>query len=152
MLLRAGNVFALFFLLWLLSPLATAQEAEVIAGGELEYQNACAVCHGGDARGNGIMSPYLTLKPANLRRLTLTPVAVFPFGKSTERSMGSWRSAAMAHAICRSGATPSPPRRVVIAKAHRLRQRGEYSAWFSICSTSKSSLQHAISEPRYGVG
>ena len=72
-------ILGLIFLLALPSGLATAQQAEVIAGGELEYQNACAVCHGGDARGNGIMSPYLTAKPANLRRLTLTPGGSFPF-------------------------------------------------------------------------
>ena len=75
----AEIILGLIFLLSLPSPLATAQEVEVIAGGELEYQNACAVCHGGDARGNGIMSPYLTVKPANLRRLTLTPGGSFPF-------------------------------------------------------------------------
>jgi len=72
-------ILGLIFLLALPPPLATAQEMEVIAGGELEYQNACAACHGDDARGNGIMSPYLTVKPANLRRLTLTPGGSFPF-------------------------------------------------------------------------
>ena len=78
--LRARGIFlALIFLLSLPSPLATAQNMEVIAGGELEYQNACAICHGGDARGNGIMSQYLTVKPANLRRLTLAPGGNFPF-------------------------------------------------------------------------
>jgi len=51
----------------------------VIAGGELEYQNACAICHGVDARGNGIMSRYLTVKPASLRQLRLTPGGNFPF-------------------------------------------------------------------------
>jgi len=143
----------LIFLLALPSGLATAQQAEVIAGGELEYQNACAVCHGRDAKGNSIMSPYLTAKPANLRRLTLTPqVAISPFGKSTERSMASWRSAVMALETCRSGATVSALRRAVMAKAAGLRQRGEYSAWFSICSISKNNLRRAISEQRYGVG
>ena len=51
----------------------------MIAGGELEYQNACAVCHGVEARGNGIMSKFLTVKPANLRQLRLTPGGNFPF-------------------------------------------------------------------------
>ena len=69
-------------LVWLLSlpaSWARAQESEVIAGGELEYQNACAICHGVDARGNGIMSRYLTVKPTNLRQLRLTPGGAFPF-------------------------------------------------------------------------
>ena len=69
-------------LMFLLSPpssLSTAQEMEVIAGGELEYQNHCAVCHGVDARGQGIMRKYLTVPPANLRRLKLTSDGKFPF-------------------------------------------------------------------------
>ena len=72
----------IFALLWLLSlPIswAQAQEREVIAGGELEYQNTCAVCHGVEARGNGILSRFLTVKPANLRQLRLTPGGAFPF-------------------------------------------------------------------------
>jgi len=72
-------VLGLIFLLSLPSPLATAQDMEVIAGGELEYQHACAICHGVEARGNGIMSKYLTVTPANLRRLTLTSGGNFPF-------------------------------------------------------------------------
>ena len=40
-----------------------AQEPEVIAGGELEYQNHCAICHGVDSKGRGIIarifSPFL---------------------------------------------------------------------------------------------
>ncbi len=69
-------------LVWLLAPpryWARAQESEVIAGGEIEYHNACAVCHGVDARGNGIMARYLTVKPTNLRQLRLTPGGSFPF-------------------------------------------------------------------------
>lgn len=56
-----------------------AQEMEVIAGGELEYQNYCAVCHGVDGRGQGIMRKFLTVPPANLRRLALTSGGKFPF-------------------------------------------------------------------------
>ena len=61
------------------SPLATGQEMEVIAGGELEYQSHCAVCHGVDARGDGIMSKYLTLKPTNLTQLSKRNGDKFPF-------------------------------------------------------------------------
>jgi hypothetical protein len=74
-----GTILGLVWLLSLPSSLARAQESEVIAGGELEYQNACAVCHGVEARGNGIMSKFLTVKPANLRQLRLTPGGNFPF-------------------------------------------------------------------------
>lgn len=78
--LKAGAVFlGLMFLLSPSSSLSTAQEMEVIAGGELEYKNHCAVCHGVDARGQGIMRKYLTVPPANLRRLKLTSDGKFPF-------------------------------------------------------------------------
>ena len=64
---------------WVFSMPGHAQEIEVIAAGELEYQNYCAVCHGVDGRGQGIMRKYLTVPPANLRRLTLTGGGKFPF-------------------------------------------------------------------------
>jgi mono/diheme cytochrome c family protein len=73
------TLLAAIFLLALPSPLATAQEMEVIAGGELEFQSHCAVCHGVDASGNGIMSKYLTLKPANLTQLSKKYGGKFPF-------------------------------------------------------------------------
>jgi mono/diheme cytochrome c family protein len=60
-------------------PLATAQEMEVIAGGELEYQNYCAVCHGVDNRGHGIMSRFLTVRPADLTQLAKKNRGEFPF-------------------------------------------------------------------------
>jgi mono/diheme cytochrome c family protein len=76
--LKAGGMFlGLIFLLSL--PLATAQEMEVIAGGEIEYQNHCAVCHGVDASGNGMMSKFLTLPPANLTQFSKQYGDKFPF-------------------------------------------------------------------------
>ena len=78
--LKAGGIFlGLIYLLSLPSPLATAQEMEVIAGGELEYQNHCALCHGVDASGDGIMSKLLTLPPANLTQLSKQYGGKFPF-------------------------------------------------------------------------
>jgi hypothetical protein len=56
-----------------------AQEMEVIAGGELEYQNSCAMCHGVDARGNGIMRKFLTIPPADLTMLRKKNSGAFPF-------------------------------------------------------------------------
>lgn len=58
---------------------AAAQEMEVVAGGELEYQNYCAVCHGVDARGNGIMKRFLTIPPSNLTQLAKKNSGAFPF-------------------------------------------------------------------------
>jgi mono/diheme cytochrome c family protein len=59
--------------------LAQAQEMEVIAGGELEYQNYCAVCHGVDGRGQGLMSKYLTVRPADLTQIAKKNAGTFPF-------------------------------------------------------------------------
>src|SRR4030095_13574761 len=58
---------------------ASAQQMEVIVGGELEYQRNCAVCHGTEGRGDGIMRRYLTLPPANLRQLAKNNGGKFPF-------------------------------------------------------------------------
>ena len=69
-------VTALFFRS---SPLADAQEMEVIAGGELEYQNYCAVCHGVDGRGQGIMSKYLTVRPTDLTQIAKKNGGTFRF-------------------------------------------------------------------------
>jgi mono/diheme cytochrome c family protein len=74
-----GRTLSLAFLLSLPTTLAGAQESEVVAAGELEYHSACAVCHGLDARGNGIMGKYLSVKPANLRRLKVASAGSFPF-------------------------------------------------------------------------
>jgi len=57
----------------------SAQEAEVIAGGELEYQNYCAVCHGVDGKGQGIMGKFLTVRPADLTRIRNKSGGSFPF-------------------------------------------------------------------------
>jgi mono/diheme cytochrome c family protein len=59
--------------------LAQAQETEVIAGGELEYQNHCAICHGVDGKGRGIMAKFLTISPSNLTQLAKKNAGRFPF-------------------------------------------------------------------------
>ena len=56
---KIGVIVSLVLLLSLQPALAGAQETEVINAGELEYHNACAICHGVEARGNGIISNYL---------------------------------------------------------------------------------------------
>lgn len=58
---------------------APAQEMEVIAGGELEYQNYCAVCHGIDGRGYGIMRKFLIIPPSDLTQLAKKNDGSFPF-------------------------------------------------------------------------
>ena len=58
---------------------ASAQPTEVVAGGELEYQHSCAVCHGIEGRGDGVMRRYLIVQPANLRILARNNGGKFPF-------------------------------------------------------------------------
>lgn len=70
---------SLIWLLWAGAPQARAQESEVIAGGEIEYQMHCAVCHGRDGKGDGIMVKYLTLQPSDLTRLSVKNRGEFPF-------------------------------------------------------------------------
>ena len=95
-LMASGMLLALIFVLSAPSPMATAQELEVIAGGELEYQSHCAVCHGADASGNGIMSKYLTLPPANLTQLSKKYAANFLSGRFTAPSTHAKKCAVMA--------------------------------------------------------
>ncbi|HEY7217954.1 MAG TPA: c-type cytochrome [Candidatus Binatia bacterium] len=64
---------------WTGGATAAAQEMEVVAGGELEYQNYCAVCHGVDAKGQGIMSKFLNVRPADLTQLAKKSGGTFPF-------------------------------------------------------------------------
>lgn len=58
---------------------ARAQKMELVAAGELEFQTSCAVCHGVDARGQGIMRKHLSVPPANLRHLSQQNGGTFPF-------------------------------------------------------------------------
>ena len=59
--------------------LTAAQEMEVIMAGELEYQQYCAVCHGVDAKGDGIMSKFLTIAPSDLTQSAKKNGGRFPF-------------------------------------------------------------------------
>jgi mono/diheme cytochrome c family protein len=58
---------------------ALAQETEVIAGGELEYQNHCAICHGVDGKGRGIMAKFLSISPSDLTQLAKKTAGRFSF-------------------------------------------------------------------------
>ena len=56
-----------------------AQETEVIAGGELEYQNHCAICHGVEGKGSGIMAKFLTISPSDLTQIAKKNAGRFSF-------------------------------------------------------------------------
>jgi len=66
-------------IVWTSSQVALAQEWEVITGGELEYQNHCAVCHGVDGKGYGIMTKFLTISPSDLTQIAKRNAGRFSF-------------------------------------------------------------------------
>lgn len=49
--------------------------------GAAEFLNQCSGCHGTDARGNGPVTPYLTVKPSDLTKLSERNRGEFPFLK-----------------------------------------------------------------------
>jgi cytochrome c len=81
--MTAGRLMLYFAILVgaLISTAATArpQETEVIAGGELEYQNHCAICHGVDGKGHGIMAKFLTISPSDLTQIAKKNAGRFSF-------------------------------------------------------------------------
>ena len=47
--------------------------------GGIEFERSCAICHGFDGKGKGVMSESLTKKPTDLTRLTKNNNGHFPF-------------------------------------------------------------------------
>ena len=73
------SFLALLLVASIFNGFVSAQPIEVVSAGELEYQRNCAICHGLEARGDGIMGRYLTVEPANLRQLAKHNGGEFPF-------------------------------------------------------------------------
>jgi mono/diheme cytochrome c family protein len=55
------------------------QEIEVIMAGEIEYQQYCAVCHGSDGKGYGIMRKFLNVEPTDITQAAKKNGGQFPF-------------------------------------------------------------------------
>lgn len=79
---------------------AVEDHAGAIDGGSLElsgealYVEYCAVCHGSDARGDGPLAAMLSIKPPNLRRLSVLAGAQFPADRVRRHIDGRELSAA----------------------------------------------------------
>lgn len=69
----------LMALLWAPSPAALAQEEDVIASGRQQFSQSCAVCHGMEGRGDGVLGPHLKEQPADLSQLSKKNGGTFPF-------------------------------------------------------------------------
>ncbi|NOT54186.1 MAG: cytochrome c [Deltaproteobacteria bacterium] len=57
----------------------TSPEQEVMAAGKPVFEQYCATCHGGDAKGGGVASNMLTVKPADLTMISKNNNGTFPF-------------------------------------------------------------------------
>ena len=52
--------------------------AFLVGTGRLSYRRYCGSCHGATALGDGSVAQYLTVKPANLKEISLRNDGVFP--------------------------------------------------------------------------
>jgi mono/diheme cytochrome c family protein len=59
--------------------LGLAQDAKSIADGEREFLQYCAICHGNDGKGKGILAEKLTTRPADLTQINKRNGSQFPF-------------------------------------------------------------------------
>jgi mono/diheme cytochrome c family protein len=57
----------------------TSPEQEVTAAGKPVFEQYCATCHGRDAKGDGVASNLLTVKPADLTVISKKNNGTFPF-------------------------------------------------------------------------
>jgi len=58
---------------------ALAQGEDVIAAGQQLFDRKCSVCHGLEARGDGVLGAHLKQQPADLTRLSMRNEGSFPF-------------------------------------------------------------------------
>jgi mono/diheme cytochrome c family protein len=68
-------------LLWLSAGNTQAQQQEVTVAGKKVYDTNCAVCHGREAKGDGVAMSLLTVKPADLTQIAKKNNGEFPFWK-----------------------------------------------------------------------
>ncbi|MFK7815205.1 MAG: cytochrome c [Gammaproteobacteria bacterium] len=63
-----------------LNTYAEPSDRDLTIGG-VEFERSCAICHGFNAKGKGVMSDSLTKKPADLTVLTKNNNGHFPFSE-----------------------------------------------------------------------
>lgn len=65
-----------------LSTIAVAEEVDrTVAAGKTRFMNNCAVCHGADGKGSGIVAGHLNEVPTDLTQVTKNNDGNFPFKK-----------------------------------------------------------------------
>ena len=70
---------SLVALLWAPAPAVLAQQEDAIESGQQQFGQQCAVCHGLEGQGDGVLGPYLKEQPADLSRLSERNGGTFPF-------------------------------------------------------------------------
>ena len=78
------NYIRTFITLMVLFPFILLAEdgnnaGESLSLGQLEFENSCAVCHGYQGKGDGVMADSLKKKPSDLTVLTKNNHGHFPF-------------------------------------------------------------------------
>lgn len=58
---------------------AFAQQEQVIASGQRLFNEKCAICHGPEGKGDGVLGLQLKQQPADLSRLSKRNAGTFPF-------------------------------------------------------------------------
>ncbi|MFQ5549578.1 MAG: c-type cytochrome [Woeseia sp.] len=75
-------------LLWAALPAALAQQEDVVESGRQLFSQRCAVCHGLDGKGDGVLGPHLKEQPADLSRLSRENEGTFPFWEAYRKIDG----------------------------------------------------------------
>lgn len=79
---NASHTYFLLFLLILFCSVNNVyadESIEAVKAGAKEFQQRCALCHGGNAKGNGPYAMALVFKPSDLTTLLADNDGVFPF-------------------------------------------------------------------------
>jgi mono/diheme cytochrome c family protein len=57
---------------------ALAQQGDAVEEGRLQFIDKCAVCHGQEGKGDGVLAPSLDQQPTDLTRLSESNGGTFP--------------------------------------------------------------------------
>lgn len=92
--MKSKTIMALFAVsVFAIPGTATAQ----MTAGQIEYEQACASCHGASGKGDGPVSTYLNVPVPNLTKIGANNNGVFPYqdlmemidGRNAERQIGA---------------------------------------------------------------
>jgi mono/diheme cytochrome c family protein len=67
---------------------ALAQEEVTVAVGQLQFDDKCAVCHGLEGKGDGVLASSLNQQPADLTRLSASNGGTFPTSEAFDKIWG----------------------------------------------------------------